>query len=418
MSARERTGAIAAVLAVYIVFSLEATRAELPPGHEVDQQEICLACHELEGLGKRFKHAPAESGECSACHNPHVARFDALLRERPAGLCVACHEELSQALARPVVHQPVAEGRCIECHEPHGGDHSGLLVRPSKELCRECHEALTEWEARPVVHAPFDGGRCSVCHDPHAAEHLGLTSKAGGGVCAPCHGVDAAFTARHSGYPVEAASCQQCHDPHASAREGLFRARLHEPFADGDCTTCHVDSDAGEPFALVDSQGELCGACHEQAVQEARSAPFPHVSAGGGNCTDCHNPHTGDDQSLLRRETQALCLECHDPGGASSGHSGRFVTHADLECSTCHAPHGASEPLMFVVNSVELCGTCHSHEHGIRHPLGEDTRDPRTGAPMTCLSCHGIHDAPYDMYLHGSEERDLCLGCHKDIGGG
>jgi predicted CXXCH cytochrome family protein len=71
-----------------------------------------------------------------------------------------------------------------------------------------------------------------------------------------------------------------------------------------------------------------------------------------------------------------------------------------------------------VSDSVELCGECHTHEHGIRHPLGEETRDPRSGAPMTCLSCHGLHDSAYKMYLHASEERDLCIGCHKEIGGG
>ena len=36
---------------------------------------------------------------------------------------------------------------------------------------------------------------------------------------------------------------------------------------------------------------------------------------------------------------------------------------------------------------------------------------------MTCRSCHGVHDAPYPKYLVRSGERDLCLSCHKEIGG-
>ncbi len=68
------------------------------------------------------------------------------------------------------------------------------------------------------------------------------------------------------------------------------------------------------------------------------------------------------------------------------------------------------------MDSVELCGSCHDHEHGINHPLGLETRDPRSGDPMSCLSCHSMHDAPEEMYLHASQERELCIGCHKDIG--
>jgi predicted CXXCH cytochrome family protein len=44
--------------------------------------------------------------------------------------------------------------------------------------------------------------------------------------------------------------------------------------------------------------------------------------------------------------------------------------------------------------------------------------DPRSGMPMTCLSCHGMHRAGADMYLHETADGVLCIGCHKDIGGG
>jgi predicted CXXCH cytochrome family protein len=278
---------------------------------------------------------------------------------------------------------------------------------------------VAEWDERPVKHPPFADGSCDTCHDPHSADHPGLASKAGGELCASCHPVTAGFKERHRGYPVETAPCQQCHDPHASKRAGLFRAHLHPPFEEGDCTTCHAEANAEKPFALVASQGELCGTCHEEQVEVSRSAPFPHVSAGGGRCTDCHNPHTGDQSNLLQTGMQRLCLGCHDPGGAKSGEAGRYVTHGgDLDCVACHAPHGGDDPLLLVEGPVETCGTCHEHEHGIRHPLGEGTRDPRNGSPMSCLSCHGLHDAPYEHYMHASDERDLCLGCHKDIGGG
>jgi len=393
-------------------------RAELPPGHEVDEQAVCLTCHELEGLEAKVQHFPAEAGDCSACHNPHVSRFDSLLRERPASVCNSCHENIAEAMDRRYVHEPVADGRCVDCHEPHGSANAGLLVRPAKDLCSDCHEDLVEWSDRAVQHPPFDAGSCADCHDPHAADHPGLAAKAGGGMCTGCHPVTAVFKQKHNGYPVERARCNQCHEPHASTQAGLFRSTLHAPFESGECTTCHASANAADPFALVERQDRLCGECHAEQVEQSRSAPVPHVSAGGASCTECHNPHSGDGTGLLKEDLQSLCLSCHDPGGSRSGQEGRFRTHADQDCTVCHAPHGGSEPLLFAADSVKLCSQCHAHEHGIVHPLGEDARDPRSGAPMTCLSCHGMHDAPYDLYMHESVERELCLGCHKDIGGG
>ena len=69
-----------------------ATGQTPPPGHTIDQQQVCLACHDLEGdLGARVPHAPVAAGECTSCHNPHVARYRALLRQRPGLLCARCH---------------------------------------------------------------------------------------------------------------------------------------------------------------------------------------------------------------------------------------------------------------------------------------------------------------------------------------
>lgn len=49
--------------------------------------------------------------------------------------------------------------------------------------------------------------------------------------------------------------------------------------------------------------------------------------------------------------------------------------------------------------------------------MGVDTRDPRNGQPMDCLSCHGMHDAAYDKYMHFGGERELCISCHSLLEG-
>ncbi len=72
--------------------------------------------------------------------------------------------------------------------------------------------------------------------------------------------------------------------------------------------------------------------------------------------------------------------------------------------------------MLLADDPIELCGSCHSYQHSIVHPMGEEAVDPRNGQPIDCLSCHGLHEAPHDDYLHLDGERELCLGCHKDKG--
>ncbi len=418
---RLRLAPAAFSVAVFLLWGGTVLQGELPASHRVDQSEACMQCHDLEdAVSARVPHPPVVNSECSACHNPHVARVEGLLHDQPAILCASCHSELVAQLQSAFVHRPVGQGRCLECHEPHGGDHTGLLKQPGRDLCIECHGELEDLGRLAVQHSPFRKNQCARCHDPHGAPNEGLLTATEGELCARCHPVSAAFTQKHREYPVERASCGTCHNPHAAAEQGLLEQNVHAPFDGGRCQTCHVSPTGSDPFALRVPEAELCGECHEEQVTESVSASFPHVSAGGGQCTACHNPHAGRGPALLKKSPNETCLECHDPGGASSDLPGRYTTHAeDLECTTCHQPHGAEQPLLLVSEQVELCSECHSHEHGVTHPLGEQARDPRSDMPMDCGSCHGIHDAPYDKYLHASGEGDVCIGCHRNkLGGG
>ena len=68
----------------------------------------------------------------------------------------------------------------------------------------------------------------------------------------------------------------------------------------------HVTQPGGTDEALQITMplDQLCGACHEEQVTGSREAPFPHVSAGGGQCVTCHNPHTADGTGLLNEPQQ------------------------------------------------------------------------------------------------------------------
>ena len=45
--------------------------------------------------------------------------------------------------------------------------------------------------------------------------------------------------------------------------------------------------------------------------------------------------------------------------------------------------------------------------------MGENTRDPRNGQPLDCLSCHRLHGAPFEKYLPLNPDGDRCIQCHK-----
>ena len=61
----------------------------------------------------------------------------------------------------------------------------------------------------------------------------------------------------------------------------------------------------------------------------------------------------------------------------------------------------------------DLCGIC--HDTGPKHtiPLGDQYKDPRTGGPLTCLSCHDPHASAFDYQLLADQRRDLCIECHS-----
>jgi predicted CXXCH cytochrome family protein len=89
------------------------------------QPELCVQCHD--DFSEKFKnvHAPAASGFCNKCHNPHSADNKNLLIRKGRQLCLYCHE--SGQVMQNEAHKDIADANCTECHNPHGGDDKMLL---------------------------------------------------------------------------------------------------------------------------------------------------------------------------------------------------------------------------------------------------------------------------------------------------
>ena len=54
-----------------------------------------------------------------------------------------------------------------------------------------------------------------------------------------------------------------------------------------------------------------CVECHADMTQELRRSASTHPGVGEGTCESCHLRHGLVPKLLLRKEGNALCLECH-----------------------------------------------------------------------------------------------------------
>jgi len=95
--------------------------------------DLCFTCHDDFLEKAKFRHAPAESGECTFCHNPHESSQRWLLVENAPRLCFECHDpsEMEEVKA----HGPVGADACTTCHDPHQGERRFFLKpREDKSL--------------------------------------------------------------------------------------------------------------------------------------------------------------------------------------------------------------------------------------------------------------------------------------------
>ncbi len=93
-------------------------------------EQLCLQCHTIES--KRFLHAPAISGQCIFCHEPHRSpTHHMLLLPTTRELCARCHRGATFLTEK--AHEKYGERECIECHDPHAADHEFNLLPGARE---------------------------------------------------------------------------------------------------------------------------------------------------------------------------------------------------------------------------------------------------------------------------------------------
>ena len=108
-------------------------------------------------------HYPYEERECASCHDEQS--LGRMVEPQP-GLCYICHEDFSERYN--YLHGPVAGGYCTACHDPHMAENEKLLRLRGEELCFYCHKA--ESVLANEMHEDLDGMLCTDCHNPHGGE--------------------------------------------------------------------------------------------------------------------------------------------------------------------------------------------------------------------------------------------------------
>ncbi|MDK9698585.1 MAG: cytochrome c3 family protein [bacterium] len=162
---------------------------------------LCYPCHVWVTASTNV-HYPITEWNCFYCHSAPKSGesgFDVSDKRKSDQTCFECHEDLKDALAKTdFPHAPAGSGDCLICHNPHGSDFRGMSVMKPNDLCLSCHEKKYSKD-HPVMMHPVQGVRdskspkqelsCVSCHNPHYGSNEKLFYKATGTfqLCQECH---------------------------------------------------------------------------------------------------------------------------------------------------------------------------------------------------------------------------------------
>ena len=322
------------------------------------QEQLCSFCH-APATAKPHRHRAYADADCGACHDPHGGQTAAMLLSSDVSrLCGRCHDgskphaQGEEPSAFSFLHTPVAKGRCLDCHRAHQSEHPQLLTRPARELCLGCHPQVRDLLAKAAhVHKPLEAN-CSSCHSAHGADDRRLLRKSPTELCLGCHikTANSLMTPHHLHGAM--GSCLACHLAHAGENEKLVLTPLSAA-----CFRCH-----SEEMPLP------TGKTIRNVFAEVSAARFKHGPVNVGDCGACHDSHTSANEQLLshRYDRQfysafsessfALCFSCHDKRlateeqtvltGFRDGSRNLHFLHVNRKkgrtCGVCHEAHGGS----------------------------------------------------------------------------
>jgi predicted CXXCH cytochrome family protein len=205
-------------------------------------------------------------------------------------------------------------------------------------------------------------------------------------------------------------SCRTCHQVHGAEHEGLLVRSAAEAEL---CLSCHADHGPGRSLhpLEVDADAEV----------RERVASFGGVLDAKDHltCLSCHDPHQSTAATLLRARGGAAtaCAACHDTQRVTKALGG----HAPVRCVSCHGMHEAPRlprGERAAGAGPALCLDCHTRPGEVpwfsldqSHPVGVLVQGDAGGLPLSegKLICTTCH-AP-----HGEDARLLRLASTAEL---
>lgn len=287
-----------------------------------DQTAFCTGCHDEGEFRRHYQHGPAAVGDCTSCHTHHSSTEKKLLKEQSRQLCLSCHNDFAQTMAKaPRVHPPVSNDACTSCHNPHSSASQFVLKEKMPDLCYGCHSAMaTKVPNVKVPHKPISQAKsCGSCHSAHFSPAKGLLAVDQKNLCLGCHGQDGLHSSKvfreYSGLPL------------VNMKKALDKkSQLHGPINDGACAACHSPHGSDNfrmlvksypaPFYVPYKEGlyDLCFSCHDKSMLKypdttlytnfrngKQNLHYLHVSdkRKGRTCRACHDAHAVNDRKLI-----------------------------------------------------------------------------------------------------------------------
>ncbi len=267
----------------------------------------------------------------------------------------------------------------------------------------------------------IDAAKCLQCHENKTKGKV--VHAAMGKGCLACHLVrqngDSTRVTLRNGRP--ATLCFSCH---ANKQPLNIQGHIHSP-AQSDCLKCHnPHSSENEKLLrqpLSGGKGEnLCLTCHWQGAKvPAAGSRHPALDMGCGTCHVNHKAGQRGKQEFdfhLAKATPALCLDCHDVKDAKLAEAHHNQPFENADCVQCHDPHQSKSPKLlqaFLHQPFQGgCDTCHQP--------AKDGKVVLTQADSNAL-CASCHDAAVKKIAnakvpHAGAQGD-CVACHDPHAG-
>ena len=202
--------------------------------------------------------------------------------------------------------------------------------------------------------------------------------------------------------------CLRCHD---DAKSWFKKKVKHAPFKKRQCDKCHEFHEFERKLVLKRQGQALCLECHQGVKHRLQGTIHPPVAEG--QCWSCHDPHSSNEEHLLREsEGGSPCFTCHPSIQFDLYMDHPHVPFYKRECVACHAPHSSTEPFLLKQRVDLLCAECHSWTKVREKHL--DYFD----APTRCTVCHRAHGSTEDKLVDPTIHPpvlDGCETCHESV---